>query len=138
VVRIEKALDQQETALGVFLDIEGAFSNTSYDSICAELARHGVSHTIIRWIRATLVGRLATAALGAIRTMSQLVRQYQEALNDISARHAVGLYWVPWHAEVRGNETANELMRNGSASGFVGSEPALGVSRQDLRNKISR
>jgi hypothetical protein len=29
VVRVEKALDQQETALGVFLDIEGAFSNTS-------------------------------------------------------------------------------------------------------------
>jgi hypothetical protein len=28
VVRVEKALDQQETALGVFLDIEGAFNNT--------------------------------------------------------------------------------------------------------------
>jgi hypothetical protein len=26
VVRVEKALDQQEIALGVFLDIEGAFS----------------------------------------------------------------------------------------------------------------
>jgi triphosphoribosyl-dephospho-CoA synthetase len=38
VVRSEKALDQQETALGVFLDIEGAF--------CAALAKHGVSRTI--------------------------------------------------------------------------------------------
>jgi hypothetical protein len=38
---------------------------------------------------------------------------------------------------VRGNETADRLMRNGSASGFVGPEPALGVSRQELRNKIS-
>jgi hypothetical protein len=47
VVQIEKARDQQETALGVFLNIEGAFNNTSYDSICAALARHGVSHTII-------------------------------------------------------------------------------------------
>jgi hypothetical protein len=28
VVRVEKALDQQEMALGVFLDIEGAFNNT--------------------------------------------------------------------------------------------------------------
>jgi hypothetical protein len=27
VVRVEKALDQQETSLGVFLDIEGAFNN---------------------------------------------------------------------------------------------------------------
>jgi hypothetical protein len=57
MVRIEKALDQEETALGVFLDIEGAFNNTSYDSICASLARRGVSHTIIRWIQATLEGR---------------------------------------------------------------------------------
>jgi hypothetical protein len=37
-------------------------------------------------------------ALGAVRTMSPLVRQCQEALNDISARHDVGLYWVPRHA----------------------------------------
>jgi hypothetical protein len=28
VVRVEKALDQQEIALGAFLDIEGAFNNT--------------------------------------------------------------------------------------------------------------
>ena len=33
LVRIEKALDQQETALGIFLDIEGALNNTSYDSM---------------------------------------------------------------------------------------------------------
>jgi hypothetical protein len=29
VVRVDKALNQRGTALGVFLDIEGAFSNTS-------------------------------------------------------------------------------------------------------------
>jgi len=28
VVRVEKVLDQRETALGAFLDIEGAFNNT--------------------------------------------------------------------------------------------------------------
>jgi len=33
VARVEKALDQQETALGVFLDTEGAFSNTCYGNI---------------------------------------------------------------------------------------------------------
>jgi hypothetical protein len=37
VVMVEKALDQQKTALGVFLDIAGAFNNTSYDSTCAVL-----------------------------------------------------------------------------------------------------
>ena len=47
VVRVEKALDQQEIALGIFLDIEGAFDNTPYDSMCSALARHGVDHAII-------------------------------------------------------------------------------------------
>jgi hypothetical protein len=59
------------------------------------------------------------------------------SLNDIYALHAVGLYWVPGHVGVRGNETADGLARNSCTSGFVGPELALGVSRQDLRNKIS-
>jgi len=66
VVQAEKALDQQEIALGVFLDIEGAFDNTSYDCMCSAFTRHGVDQTILRWIRATLEGRLATAALGNV------------------------------------------------------------------------
>jgi hypothetical protein len=64
VVRIEKALDQQEVALGAFLDIEGAFNNTSYDSMCRALAKHGVDHTIIRWVKATPEGWRAIATLG--------------------------------------------------------------------------
>jgi hypothetical protein len=64
VVWVEKALDQQETALGVYLDIEEVYNNTSYDSMCGALIKHGVDYTIIRWIRATLEGRLAAATLG--------------------------------------------------------------------------
>jgi len=48
VVWVEKVLDQQETALIVFLDIHRAFNNTSYDSMCFALARHGIDYTIIR------------------------------------------------------------------------------------------
>jgi hypothetical protein len=48
VDRVEKALDQQEIALGAFLDIDGAFNNASYVSMCAVLAKHGVDHTIFR------------------------------------------------------------------------------------------
>jgi hypothetical protein len=51
---------------GVFLDMEGVFNNTSYDSICAALARHAVSCTIIGWIRANLEGRRATTTLGGV------------------------------------------------------------------------
>ena len=50
--------------------------------------------------------------------------------------HAVGLYWVPGHAAVQRDEMANKLARGGSALKFVGPEPALGVSRQDIRRRI--
>jgi hypothetical protein len=73
----------------------------------------------------------ALKALQAVRT-SPLVRQCQRALNDISARHVVRLYWVPGHAGVRGNEIADGLARDGSGRGFLGPEPVLGVSRRDI------
>jgi hypothetical protein len=50
MVRVERALDHQVIALGVFLVIEGAFNSISYDSMCAGLVRHGLEHTITRWI----------------------------------------------------------------------------------------
>jgi len=53
MVGVEKEHDLQQTALGIFLDIEGAFNNTSYDSKCAALFKHGVDYNIIQWIRAT-------------------------------------------------------------------------------------
>jgi hypothetical protein len=70
--------------------------------------------------------------------MSPLVQQCQQVLNDISTRHAVGLYWVPGHAGERGNEIANKLARSGSVQWFVGPEPFLGVSRQNIRRKMKR
>ena len=78
----------------------------------------------------------ALKALEDVRTTAVLVRQCQKALNDISARHAVGLFWVPGRAGVRRNEIADELARSGSVLKFIGPEPALGVSRQDTRRRI--
>ena len=63
-VWVGKAPDKQETALGVFLDTKGASNNTSYDSICAALFKHGVNYTFVRCIRTTLEGRLAAETLG--------------------------------------------------------------------------
>ena len=79
----------------------------------------------------------ALKALKAVRT-SPLVYQCQKALNDISSRHAVGLFWVPGHAGIRGNEIADGLARGGSALRFLGPEPALGVSRRDLQKRLGR
>ena len=55
--------------------------------------------------------------------------------SDISTQHAVGPYWVPGHAGVRGNETTDKLARGSSVMGFLGPEPALAVSRQDTKKK---
>ena len=56
-------LDQQKTVLGVFLEIEGAFNNTCYGTMCDVLVMHGSEYTIIRWFRANLEGRVAVANL---------------------------------------------------------------------------
>jgi hypothetical protein len=44
----------------------------------------------------------------------------------------------PGHAGVSSNEIADELARGSSALRFVGPEPTLGVSRQNIRRNISR
>ena len=46
------------------------------------------------------------------------------------------LYLIPGHAWLRGNEITDELARDGSVPKFVGSEPGLGVSRQDIREGL--
>ena len=47
IVWAEKAIDQQETALGVFLDIEGAFHYTTFDSMCDAPVRRGWPHRLV-------------------------------------------------------------------------------------------
>jgi hypothetical protein len=66
VVRVEKTLDQQEIALGTFLDIEGSFNNTCYDTMCDALVRHGSEYITMRWIKATLEGHVAVTTLNDI------------------------------------------------------------------------
>ena len=51
------------------------------------------------------------------------------------------LHRAPGHVGIqgiRGNEIADKLARDGSIQRFVGPEPFLGVSRQNIRRKIKR
>lgn len=64
VTLIEKSLRYQETALCAFLDIEGAFDNTSYASINTALLNRRVDNTTMSWIQNMLSSREITATLG--------------------------------------------------------------------------
>jgi len=47
VGKIERALNNKEYALGVFLDIEGAFNNATPASLLSVMRSKGVEHTVI-------------------------------------------------------------------------------------------
>lgn len=64
--RIEKSLGNQEVALGVFLDIEGAFDNTSFDSIRRAVVNRGVDRSIADWIGSVIEGREIFSSLGNV------------------------------------------------------------------------
>ena len=64
VGRIERALNNKEYALGVFLDIEGAFNNASLASLLNVMRSKGVGDTVIRWIDFMLSNRIARANSG--------------------------------------------------------------------------
>jgi hypothetical protein len=49
----------------------------------------------------------------------------------------VGLFWVYGHSGVCRNETADKLTRDGTVHQFVGPELALGISKQNIREKIN-
>ena len=79
---------------------------------------------------------VALIALQAAKTTSRLVQQCQKALNDISTWYSTGLFWVPEHSGVCGTEISDEPAREGTSRQFVGPELPLGVSRQNIGEKI--
>ncbi|KAL1448474.1 hypothetical protein WDU94_005530 [Cyamophila willieti] len=64
VQRLEKTLADKEIALVAFIDIEGAFDNTSYASIQRAAQEKGLEPQITSWITSMLQSRLTTASLG--------------------------------------------------------------------------
>ncbi|CAB0007833.1 unnamed protein product [Nesidiocoris tenuis] len=64
---IGKALEEKESAVGCFLDIGGAFDNTSYASIRNAAHKKGVSPPTIRWIMAMLSSREVFSEMGDYR-----------------------------------------------------------------------
>ena len=61
VDRIEGALKIKEFALGIFIDISGAFDNASFDAILRTLRAKGIRESIINWIHNMLRLRIINA-----------------------------------------------------------------------------
>ena len=90
ILQVQKALDHQDTALGAFLGIEWAFNNTCYVTMCDALLRHGSDHTIVRWIRATLEGRVAVATLNGFYVGFAISRGCPQG---VCFQHSYGAWW---------------------------------------------
>jgi len=73
VHRLKKSLGHREVALGVFLDIAGAFDNTFINRIITAGAVHVLEETCCRWIGSTIDYRLVhTAVMGSSLTAKVL------------------------------------------------------------------
>jgi hypothetical protein len=68
VYRLEKSLSHKETALGAFLDIEGAF-NSSFNAIATAAREHELEKTCCRWVGSMLESKLIhTSPMGSSLT----------------------------------------------------------------------
>jgi len=61
---IEDSLTHKEVAVCAFLDIQGAFDNTSHEAVNASLSRRGLDAKTSRWIKSLLASRRAMATIG--------------------------------------------------------------------------
>lgn len=71
VKEAERAILHKEIALAVFVDIEGAFDNTSFSAIKRAASNKGIYPSTIKWVESMLQSRLVTASLaGSTATMT--------------------------------------------------------------------
>jgi hypothetical protein len=54
VTHTESAIEHKDIALGAFIDIEGAFDRTLFDTIKQAAEKHSIEPVICRWISAML------------------------------------------------------------------------------------
>jgi hypothetical protein len=57
---MENAIRHEEVALTPFIDIEGEFDNTGFESIKAVAERRQIEHETIEWLIAMLESRIVT------------------------------------------------------------------------------
>ena len=65
VRKVENAIRNRQVTLAAFIDIEGAFDNTGFESIRAAAQRRQIESETVEWILAMLRCRIVTAQLGS-------------------------------------------------------------------------
>ena len=58
ITKLNLSHERKTVALAVFIDIEGAFDNTSYEAISAAANEMGINEISLRWIKAMLKSRV--------------------------------------------------------------------------------
>jgi ribonuclease HI len=74
VTRIERTLDRGQLAIGVYIDVEGAFSQVPTDSMVAALRRFNTPEIMVRWIEKALLTRNVTAESQGVSVTSLVTR----------------------------------------------------------------
>jgi hypothetical protein len=75
VYKIDESLAQKEFALGVFLNVKGAFDNTSFESMDEVASDHGVCSTLNRWIDFILRSRSVFVDIREVRVHMSVHRR---------------------------------------------------------------
>ena len=66
VTKIERTIVEGQYALGIFLDIEGAFDNVPFKTITEALSEFQLPQIIVRWINAMLRSRTVTVMVQGV------------------------------------------------------------------------
>lgn len=81
----------------------------------------------------------AVMALSGPVVSSGLVAECRKrALDQVRIHHSVTVVWVPGHSDIKGNEAADELARQGSAMSAMGPEPIIPVGPSLVKNWIKQ
>ena len=115
VHKIEKAMATDKFAVAVFLDISGAFSNTSIESLIRDLAETGVEQEILDWTAYLLSNRKTRATLGD-----------DEAEKEVTNGMMEGGIKSPCNWNIKLSKCADKFPKNGPLD-FTGYADDIGL-----------